>query len=275
MIIMYRRLLLNTLLLTVLPLAALAQPVPPDFSYQGQLLDASDVPLAGPASIQIRLYEVAIPVSGETPLFIEDHMGTPLTNGVFTIRVGAGTPVLGTMGPKLFSQANRFLELHVNGERLLPRQAIGSVPYSFKSGGLPRAFDAAGNELGFASFNSQDVYDSTHVVFLPGPDLTLVFSGATGDVEERDLAFLQSGCTGQAYSGYSFWGDLFLNGPGGGYFVRSGPLTIHQTQSALEASTGICRAVTHHAPLWVATPLDPSTLPFTLPVATPISVSSE
>ena len=28
---------------------------------------------------------------------------------------------------------NRYLELHVNGEQLLPRQPIGSAPYAFQT----------------------------------------------------------------------------------------------------------------------------------------------
>ena len=130
---MHLRTALIALLLAGLPLAALAQSVPPDFSYQGQLLDASDVPLPGPVNIQVRIYEAPAPFGGELALFIEDHMGVPLDNGIFSIRIGAGTPVVGAIDAALFAAMNRHLEVHVNGERLLPRQPIGSAPYAFQT----------------------------------------------------------------------------------------------------------------------------------------------
>ena len=71
---------------------ALAQSVPPDFSYQGQLLDAGNVPLPGPVNLQVRIYDNAIPTGGEVALFIEDHTAVVLDNGVFSIRVGGAPP---------------------------------------------------------------------------------------------------------------------------------------------------------------------------------------
>jgi uncharacterized protein YjbI with pentapeptide repeats len=42
-------------------------------------------------------------------------------------------PVSGTFGPELFNATNRYLQVHINSERLSPRQPIGSVPYAFQS----------------------------------------------------------------------------------------------------------------------------------------------
>ena len=145
---MHLRTWFTALLLATLPLAALAQSVPPDFSYQGQLLDASDAPLLGPVNLRIHLYQAPAPFGGETALFIEDHLNIPLDNGVFTLRVGMGTPILGAVNASLFVGMNRFLEVHVNGEQLLPRQPIGTVPYAFRSAGVPRVLDSQGQELG-------------------------------------------------------------------------------------------------------------------------------
>lgn len=124
---------LLTLLLASMPVAALAQSVPPDFSYQGQLLDASDVPLPGPVNMQVRIYEAPAPFGGETALFIEDHIGVALDNGIFSVRIGGGSPVVGAIDANLFAAMNRYLEVHVAGERLLPRQPIGSAPYAFQT----------------------------------------------------------------------------------------------------------------------------------------------
>jgi len=113
-------------------LPAAAEP-PPDMSYQGQLLDAQGVPKTGTVNIQIRIYEMMAPVAGETALFTEDHENVGLDNGIVSIRIGTGMPVSGVFGPELFNATNRYLQVHINGERLSPRQPIGSVPYAFHS----------------------------------------------------------------------------------------------------------------------------------------------
>jgi len=77
-------------------------------------------------------------VAGESPLFAEDHENVGLDNGIFSIRIGTGMPVSGAFGPELFSATNRYLQVHINGERLSPRQPIGSVPYAFQSGNTAR-----------------------------------------------------------------------------------------------------------------------------------------
>jgi hypothetical protein len=116
--------------LVLASLPAASEP-PPDMTYQGQLLDAQGVPKTGTVNIQIRIYEMMAPVAGESPLFAEDHEGVGLDNGIFSIHIGTGAPLSGVFGPDLFAATNRYLEVHINGERLSPRQAIGSVPYAF------------------------------------------------------------------------------------------------------------------------------------------------
>jgi hypothetical protein len=118
--------------LALASLPAASEP-PPDMSYQGQLLDAQGVPKTGTVNIQIRIYEMMAPVAGETALFTEDHENVALDNGIFSIRIGTGMPVSGVFGPELFNATNRYLQVHINGERLSPRQPIGSVPYAFHS----------------------------------------------------------------------------------------------------------------------------------------------
>ncbi len=129
------RMLLRALLLGALWIVAgeaRADP-PPDVTYQGQLLDPSGNPRTGPVNLHVRVYGQPVPASGEVALFAEDHDAVPLDGGVFSIRLGAGTPVSGVFDATLFSGMNRYLQLHVNGERLLPRQPISSVPYAFQA----------------------------------------------------------------------------------------------------------------------------------------------
>lgn len=89
------------------------------------------MPKTGTVNIQIRIYEMMAPVAGESPQFAEDHENVGLDNGIFSIRIGTGMPLSGVFGPELFNATNRYLQVHINGERLSPRQPIGSVPYAF------------------------------------------------------------------------------------------------------------------------------------------------
>jgi hypothetical protein len=106
---------------------------PPDVAYQGRILDHHGSPLDGLVNIQIRIYEALQGFEGEEPLFIEDHVGVELVHGIFSIQLGAGAPALGEIDAALFSGMNRFLEIHVNGERLQPRQPMSSVPFAFQA----------------------------------------------------------------------------------------------------------------------------------------------
>ena len=87
--------LVSVVVLFSLVVAAWA--VPPDVSYQGQLLDASGAPLNGTVSIQVRVYPNEDLSEGEPPLFVEDHAEVPVTNGVFQVLLGRGTAFLGEM----------------------------------------------------------------------------------------------------------------------------------------------------------------------------------
>lgn len=104
---------------------------PPDVAYQGQLLDTNGAPVTGTVALQIRVYDSPVPFPNEPALYVEDHPSVTVENGIFSVRVGTGNVVTGQFGPALFDEMNRFLQVHVNGERLLPRQVISSVPYAF------------------------------------------------------------------------------------------------------------------------------------------------
>ncbi|MCH2170183.1 hypothetical protein MK489_05335 [Myxococcota bacterium] len=107
---------------------------PADISYQGQLIDASGELVTGAVNIQLRIYESETPTGGdETPLYIEDHLGVAVEGGVFHLLVGQGSVLVGSFGPELFDHSERYLELHVNGEAMEPRQVISAVPYAFQA----------------------------------------------------------------------------------------------------------------------------------------------
>ena len=83
--------------------------------------------------------------------------------------MSSGMPVSGTFGPELFNATNRYLQVHINGERLSPRQPIGSVPYAFHSS---NALDS--EKLGGKTFN--DIV----AALPPGPQGPKGDTGSTG-----------------------------------------------------------------------------------------------
>ena len=117
--------------------------VPQDTTYTGRLLDSGGTPMTGSVNIQLRIYESPFPLTPETPLYTEDHYGVALNDeGGFTVRLGTGNVLIGTFNTALFEGVNRSLEVVINGERLEPRQLIGSVPYALQSDDAVFAYSA-------------------------------------------------------------------------------------------------------------------------------------
>ncbi len=118
----------------VLAFTAIAD-VPREFTYQGQLRDAGDQPLIGPVALRITLFDAD---TGGATLFDEEHDAVSLTNGVYTIQIGAGD-VPGTNDPSggipdaAALATDVWLEVSVDGVVLSPRKQLGSVMFAIKS----------------------------------------------------------------------------------------------------------------------------------------------
>jgi microcystin-dependent protein len=126
-------------------------------TYQGKLTDAASTPLPdGQYRIGVRIWDQAVPVEGAVPLWARKY-DVPVAAGVFSLMIGAEGLPWGTVGQaggpltaslKLaLSGTSRFVEITVmsdaNGAEkpagqwqvLLPRQALGAVPYAMN--GVP------------------------------------------------------------------------------------------------------------------------------------------
>ncbi len=106
-----------------------AAEVPGDSNFQGLLTDASGSALAGPVDIGIGFFDQLV---DGTALYSEEHPAVALTDGVFDILLGTGSSVVGSYDAALFAEANRWLEVTIDGETLAPRQPVNSVPYAFQ-----------------------------------------------------------------------------------------------------------------------------------------------
>jgi hypothetical protein len=106
--------------------------VPLQISYQGQILDPNGVPLGGSVTIRTGIWTAS---PGGSLLYEEEHSAVPLSNGVFDLQLGTGVYTGGTL-PQLdedcFTSEQRYLQVTIDGEPLLPRQRIGSGAYAFQ-----------------------------------------------------------------------------------------------------------------------------------------------
>ncbi len=104
---------------------ALAQ-VPHLIRYQGQAMDSQGVPLEGPYTLTLRLYNAE---TAGTKLWEEVQTNVPLTGGHFSILLGQVTPL-----DSMDWSAPCWLSVQVNTEpELTPRQRITSVPLAIRA----------------------------------------------------------------------------------------------------------------------------------------------
>jgi hypothetical protein len=107
--------------------------VPLVTSYQGRLLDAGDQPLTGSYTMIFQIYDVP---TGGIPLWTEDHVGVSVTDGLFTVALGATVPLstdLLTGG----GGSVRYLQIQIAGQPAIsPRTRLSAAPYSVASGSV-------------------------------------------------------------------------------------------------------------------------------------------
>jgi len=103
-----------------------AQTAPSLVSFQGRLTDSLNNPLAGSYNFSFAIFAAQ---TGGAPLWSETQNGITVANGVLTAELGSGTPI----PESVFSSAQRYLEITVNGTTLAPRQRLLSVPYAMNA----------------------------------------------------------------------------------------------------------------------------------------------
>ncbi len=113
--------------------------VPMLIHYQGQLHNGGG-PVSGLFPMQFALYATE---SGGSPLWSESYPSIAVNGGVFTVLLGAATPL--PMG-SLFTGAPLWIETTVDGNVLSPRRPLVSVPYAARAAiaDSARAAPAAG-----------------------------------------------------------------------------------------------------------------------------------
>lgn len=106
-------------------------------SYQGHIMDTDGINVNAVYPVEVRLYDSFIAGIGQGienshVVYAEIHNAIEVKGGNFVIAIGGGVPV----GDKwtelpvdqIVSRENIYLELWIDGERMSPRQKVGSVP---------------------------------------------------------------------------------------------------------------------------------------------------
>ncbi len=112
-------------LLSWLLAAPVAADVPHLIRYQGTAVDVQGVALEGPYTLTFRLYDAA---TAGTKVWEETQPDVPVTQGHFSVLLGSVTPL-----NQMDWAQPCWLAILVNGEELLPRQAITSVPLAIRA----------------------------------------------------------------------------------------------------------------------------------------------
>lgn len=112
------------IVLVSLFIGAIALAVPWLINYQGDLVEkTTDEPLVGTFAMTFRIYDAA---SAGTMLW-EETQSVDVQYGIYSVHLGSDTP----LSASIFSSDDRWLEVWVDGEQLLPRQRITSVAFAF------------------------------------------------------------------------------------------------------------------------------------------------
>jgi hypothetical protein len=168
--------------LLVVAVAAEAAP-PQDTTYQGRLLDSVGDPLVGPVNIEIGVWDQP---TGGAQLYGETHSGVALEDGVFNLLLGTGSALVGSFDADLFASQNRYLEVIVNAEVLVPRQPFSSVAYALRSEESEEATYAttSGDADTVDGSHAADLDQSPHLLNVSNPHLVTAAQTGAATPEE-------------------------------------------------------------------------------------------
>ena len=160
-----------------------AQTTPQLISYQGSLADEQGQPISGTKTITFSIFMTN---TGGTALWREVHPDVAVSNGAFSLQLGSKTPFSDT----LFSNANRYLEMEIDGVTLSPRQRFTSAPYALNADKLD-GYDASDLMGGSGSVPSGAVvwfeYGNNPAGYSPKSDATGKATGLWQDLPDMPV----------------------------------------------------------------------------------------
>jgi len=190
-------------------------PVESKISYQGQLTDSAGNPLNGSYDMEFQFWTDSTGGFQVGSAITKNDVQT--TNGLFTVQL--------EVDQADFNGRGLWLEVHVEGEVLSPRQQILPTPYalSLRPGAIIQGSSAYG--LSSITTDSYGLYgESSHTSF--GAGVLGINSGGVGDG-------IQAESNGRA--------GIFAQGEGadsyGGYFTSEYSIGVYGTTNSADADT--------------------------------------
>ena len=113
---------------------------PSILNYQGTLTDDQGSPVTGSVPMIFRIY-ATIDAGTAQALWNSGTVNVAVVNGAFSIELGdtSTTPPQPALTTSIFSDDTRYLGITVNGQELVPRKRLASVPYALNaSAGIPQ-----------------------------------------------------------------------------------------------------------------------------------------
>lgn len=200
------------MLCITLPIAASA--TPDRIHHQGLLRDDAGVPVADPVDLEFTIFDAA---TGGTELWAETHAAVVPVDGVFSVELGATTPLDATI-----FDGDRWLETRVDGTPLDPRQPFLSAAYALRAAVADVALAGGGEADDDWTIDGNDVYrlDGNVGVGTPVPlgRLHVVGGAATGAaspnpdydhlvVDDDEAAYINLRSRGDGFGGIVFSDD--------------------------------------------------------------------
>jgi hypothetical protein len=131
-------------ILTASVAGAAANPV--GIPYQGRLTDASGAVINGARDLTLTLYD-----SDSNVIYAETQAGVTVTNGLFSIEIGLGTPTTGSFGAINFKTNDLYLGITVGTDpEMTPRIHLGLAPFAMHAADAPGL--ATGHVAGLPPF---------------------------------------------------------------------------------------------------------------------------
>ncbi|MFA4844809.1 MAG: hypothetical protein WC632_07690, partial [Candidatus Margulisiibacteriota bacterium] len=102
--------------------------VPGRLNYEGRLVDSLGTPVTSTRTMSFKIHDSQ--TSGSILWTSSTYYITPEASGVFSVILGSqGDPI----SSGIFSGADRYLEITVDGEKMSPRTQVVTSPFSFRS----------------------------------------------------------------------------------------------------------------------------------------------
>lgn len=176
--------------------------IPETINYQGYLTNSDGVPIDGPVAMVFSLYDVS---TGGTALWSESQ-NVSVTNGIYSVILGTGTPIFGSLGTLAFDK-QYYLGIRVGSDPadMTPRQPLTSVAYAFTA---DTARNVADNVITSAmiqdgSISSADVnFNYAGSTFKGGAAADVACAGCVS-LTDVDTTAIQRRVTGTCASGNS------------------------------------------------------------------------